>query len=169
MLLKLPHSDASPLHPVMLQVTPPLLGSFVTVAVKSWLPLVRRLAVDGTTETETGGRPLLGAVVSEPHAVTRNTPDAMRSWRGTERVFTVNPFCGSPADGGEGARLHVRLPSAARQPCTRRTPGCASGSGPRSRRRSSRRRHRCRRGLSRRRSSSHQATRRGRPRSPCYW
>ena len=55
MLLKLPHTDGSPLHPVMLQVTPPLLGSFVTVAVRSWLPLVRRLAVVGTTETETAG------------------------------------------------------------------------------------------------------------------
>src|SRR6266581_3461169 len=71
MLLKLPHTDASPLHPVMLQVTPLLLGSFVTVAVKSWLPLVRRLAVDGTTATEITGPPPPGAVESEPQAASR--------------------------------------------------------------------------------------------------
>src|SRR5207247_11341942 len=70
MLPKLPHTDASPLHAVMLQVTPLLLGSFVTVAVKSWLPLVRRLAVDGTTATASGGPPR-GAVESEPQAASR--------------------------------------------------------------------------------------------------
>jgi len=52
-LLKVPQAAGPPLHPAMLQVTPLLLGSFVTVAVKSWLPLVRRLAVGGTTATET--------------------------------------------------------------------------------------------------------------------
>src|SRR5947199_8662715 len=74
MLLKLPHTDASPLHPVMLHVTPLLLGSFVTVAVKSWTPLVRRLAVAGTTATEIAGPPPRGAVESEPQAARRTRP-----------------------------------------------------------------------------------------------
>src|SRR2546430_17254663 len=55
----------------MLQVTPLLLGSFATMAAKSWLPLVRRLAVVGTMETETAGRPPPGAVESGLQAASR--------------------------------------------------------------------------------------------------
>src|SRR5206468_4343280 len=70
-LLKLPHADGPPLHPVMLHVTPLLLGSFVTVAVKSWLALVRRLDERGTTATEIAGPPPPGAVESGLQAASR--------------------------------------------------------------------------------------------------
>src|SRR5207247_4533723 len=70
-LVKLPHAAAPPLHPVMLQVTPLLLGSFVTVAVKSWTPLVRRLAEGGATATEIAGPPPPGAVESGLQAASR--------------------------------------------------------------------------------------------------
>ena len=63
----------------MLQVTPLLLGSFVTVAVKSWLLLVRRLAVAGTTATEIAGPPPPGAVVSEPQAEENEAHSGERS------------------------------------------------------------------------------------------
>src|SRR5690349_23322941 len=79
----------------MLQVTPLLIGSFVTVAVKLWLPLVRRLAVDGTTATEIAGPPPPGAVVSEPQAASRNRPDATESGRDNESVFMIDPIRGS--------------------------------------------------------------------------
>src|SRR3989454_290863 len=79
----------------MLQVTPLLLGSFATVAVKSWLPLVRRLAVAGTTATEIAGPPPLGAIESEPQAGTRNRPNAMGSRRGNGSVFMIDPIRGS--------------------------------------------------------------------------
>src|SRR5207247_11453113 len=87
MLPKLPHTDASPLHAVMLQVTPPLLGSFVTVAVKSWLPLVRRLAVDGTTATEIAGPPPPGAGESEPRAASRQRLAPMNDRPGIHSVL----------------------------------------------------------------------------------
>src|SRR5438093_12902252 len=96
MLPKLPHTDASPLHAVMLQVTPPLLGAFVTVAVKSWLPLVRRLAVDGTTATEIAWPAPPGAVES-PQAARRTRPDANSSRRSNAGVLMMDPCCGSKA------------------------------------------------------------------------
>src|SRR5205809_7542287 len=99
MLLKLPHTDASPLHPVMLHVTPLLLGSFVTVAVKSWTPLVRRLAVVGTMETETAGRPLPGAVESGLQAASRQRLVPISHRRSIRGVFMV------PADVRRAARL----------------------------------------------------------------
>ena len=94
-LLKLPQTAGPPLHPVMLQATPRLVGSLVTVAVKSWLPLVRRLAVVGTTETETAGRPPSGAVVSEPQAASSKTPMKGRKRCGICWVFMIAPIRGS--------------------------------------------------------------------------
>src|SRR2546430_402145 len=82
-------TNARRLHPVMLQVTPLWLGSFAPVAVKSWLPLVRRLALAGTTATEIAGPPPPGAVVSEPHAARTNRLNGVRSRRGTEGVFMI--------------------------------------------------------------------------------
>ena len=74
-MLKLPHTDASPLHPVMLHVTPRLLGSFATVAVKAWVPLVKRLALGGTTETETS-EGAIGGLWSQP----LNMKESNKAW-----------------------------------------------------------------------------------------
>src|SRR5438309_447604 len=86
-LLKVPQADAPPLHPVMLHVTPLLVGSFATVAAKSWLPLVRRLAVDGTTATEIAGPPPPGAVESEPQAASRQRLAPMNDRPGIHSVL----------------------------------------------------------------------------------
>src|SRR5437879_805002 len=79
----------------MLQVTPLLLGSFATVAVKSWLPAVRRLAVSGTTETEIGGG--AGVSESEPQAARRTKPAptsdflGLNSANGDPRLIAGSP------------------------------------------------------------------------------
>src|SRR5207247_8845273 len=95
LLCVLPLAAGPQVHVAMLQLPSRLRGSFATVAVKSWLPLVRRLAVAGTTATEIAGPPPPGAVVSEPHAASRNRPNAMGSRRGNGSLFMIDPFRGS--------------------------------------------------------------------------
>src|SRR5437016_5167648 len=68
----------------MLQVTPRVLGSFATVAVKSWLPPLGRLAEAGATETET----LAGGAVPSPQ------PKAsVRRRRSSRRIANVVLMC----------------------------------------------------------------------------
>jgi hypothetical protein len=61
----------------MLQMTPVLVGSFFTVAVKAWLPLMGTLAVGGLTVTEIDA---IGPGESVLQAATSSTPI-------TDRVF----------------------------------------------------------------------------------
>src|SRR5438445_11723603 len=87
----------------MLQVTPLLVGSFATVAVKSWLPLVRRLTVSWTMETEIGRG--AGVSGSEPQAATRTKPAP------TSDILWLNRATGDPRLIALPTSLHEALMS----------------------------------------------------------
>src|SRR5690242_9936940 len=108
----------------MLQVTPRLLGSFATVAVKSWLPLARRLAVDGTTATEIAGPPPAGAVESEPQAARRTRPTPASDRCGSRGVLMTAPCSPPPRTTtrrgpGHGRPHHPKQGGRVRCPHTR--------------------------------------------------
>ena len=73
----LPHADAPPEHPVMVQVTPADVASFVTVAAKFWLPPAETLTVTGETVTEIVG-PVGGSVAQAETRTTPASPKAMQ-------------------------------------------------------------------------------------------